>query len=203
MKVKLENVRGSFIAAFTPTAGGEKDPSKAVLKFRFTSILDKKANAVDIKRLKDTIQAATIEAYKKAGKPVGKGHELCLREGSEYETADSTPESPKYMDGYGPDVMFVPSTNRMAPTVYDQQKVQLSVEDQDRIQSGYYYNVLLDIWVQDPAVLNPKMDRSWGKRINATFLGCQLVKVGPTFSKAAKASADDFSEVPADTSVLD
>jgi hypothetical protein len=197
MKVKLQNVRGSFIAAFTPTAGGEKDPSKAVLKYRFTSILDKKANAADIKLVEETIKKALAETYTAKGKAIPKDFKACLRDGSEYEKDDGTP-----MDGYGPEVMFVPSTNKTAPTVFDQSKTQLTVEDQDRIQSGYYFNVLLDIWVQDPK-LNPKFDASWGRRINATFLGCQLVKVGATFSKAAKASADDFSEVAVDTSVLD
>jgi len=197
MKLKLTNVRGSFIAAFVPTAGGEKDPSKAKLKYRFTSILDKKTNAAEIKLAQDTIQKALEEVYKAKGKPIPKDFKLCLRDGAEYEKDDGTP-----MDGYGPDVMFIPATNLTAPTVFDQGKNQLTVEDQDRIQSGYYYNVLLDIWVQDPK-LNPKFDSSWGRRVNATFLGCQLVKVGPTFSKATRASADDFSEVAPDTSVLD
>jgi hypothetical protein len=197
MKCKLSNVRGSFLACFTPTAGGEKDPSKAVLKFRFTSILSKKNNAADIKLVEETIKKLLAETYTAKGKTIPKDFKSCLREGSDYEKDDGSA-----MDGYGPEVMFVPSTNKTAPAIYDQQKVQLTVEDQDRIQSGYFYNVLLDIWVQDPK-LNAKFDASWGRRINATFLGCQLVKVGPTFTKAAKASADDFSEVPADTSVLD
>jgi hypothetical protein len=197
MIVKLNNVRGSFLACFTPTAGGEKDPSKAVLKYRFTSILDKKANAADIKRVQDTIQAALKEKYTDKGKAIPKDFKLCLRDGAEYENDDGTP-----MDGYGPGVMFVPSTNKMAPTVFDQSNAQLTVADQDRIQSGYYYNVKLDLWVQDPK-LNPKFDSSWGRRINATFLGCQLVRVGPTFTKVARASADDFSPIAVDSSVLD
>ncbi len=197
MKCKLNNARGSFIAAFVPTAGGNTNAPDQKLKYRFTSILSKKDNAEDIKRVEDTIKAVLEETYKKIGKPVPKGFELCLRDGGEYEKDDGG-----YLEGYGPGVMFVPSTNVTAPTVFDQQKVQLTADDADRIQSGYYYNVLLDIWVQDPA-LNKKFDKSWGKRVNATFLGCQLVKVGEKFTKAAKASADDFSEVPADTSVLD
>lgn len=197
MKVKLLNVRGSFIAAFVPTSGGEKDATKAKLKYRFTSILDKKANAESIKTVQDAIAKLMEETYKAKGKAIPKDFKPCLRDGSEYENDDGTP-----MAGYGPEVMFVPSTNIQAPTVFDQQKVQLTADDADRIQSGYYYNVLVDLWVQDPK-LNPKFDASWGRRINATFLGCQLVKVGPTFTKAAKANAADFDEVPADTSVLD
>jgi hypothetical protein len=185
------------LACFTPTAGGEKDPSKAVLKYRFTSILDKKANAADIKLVEETIKKLLAETYTAKNKAIPKDFKVCLRDGSEYEKDDGTP-----MDGYGPDVVFIPATNKTAPAIFDQQKVQLTVEDQDRIQSGYYFNVKLDIWVQDPK-LNQKFDASWGRRINATFLGAQLVRVGPTFTKAAKASADDFSEVPVDTSVLD
>jgi len=197
MKVKINNVRGSFIAAFVPTAGGEKDPSKQVLKYRFTSILDKKANAADIKLVEETIKKLLAETYTAKGKAIPKDFKSCLRDGAEYEREDGSP-----MDGYGPEVVFIPSTNKSAPAIFDQQKVQLTVEDQEKIQSGYFYNVLLDIWVQDPKT-SPKFDASWGRRINSTFLGAQLVRVGPTFTKAAKASADDFSEVPADTSVLD
>ena len=88
MKVKINNVRGSFIAAFVPTAGGEKDPSKQVLKYRFTSILDKKTNAADIKLVEDTIKKLLAETYTAKGKAIPKDFKSCLRDGSEYEKED-------------------------------------------------------------------------------------------------------------------
>lgn len=71
------------------------------------------------------------------------------------------------------------------PDIRDRDATPLSEKD-GKPYSGCYVVGIVEIWAQDNA---------FGKGVRAQLLGVQFVKDGQAFSKAAKATDDDFADL--------
>lgn len=171
--VKIQGARLSYPTLFTAKSfEGSKPAFSAVL------LLDKKTNAMDIKRVQAAIAFLVKEGLK--GKHPG-ADRVCLREGS--TKADT--------DGYGDDVMFVPARNEKRPGVVDRDLTPLSEED-GKPYAGCYVNAVVRLWAQD---------NKYGKRINASLRNVQFVKDGTPFGEKPVSPEEDFSVVEEDSPV--
>ena len=171
MKIKLQNVRLSFPQLFTAKGFNGSDP-----KFSAAFILDKKANAENIKTIEE---ACTKLAKEKFGGKVPKKCIMCLHDGEEKED----------VDGYGEDVMFITSSNKKRPQVIDRDRSPI-VEEDDIVFAGCYVNALVTLWVQD---------NDFGKRVNAQLSAIQFVKAGEAFGEAPTKVEDEFDDISEDS----
>ena len=160
-KIKLNNVRLSFASVF----------KKAVFqgtetKYEGTFLLDKEGHAKDIERVNAAINEM-IESELDGIKL--KADKICLKDGDLED-----------YDGYE-NCMSLKASNNARPTVIDKDKSPL-VEDDGKVYSGCYVNVVIELWPQS---------NNWGKRINANLLGLQFVADGEAFGSGAKTASDD------------
>lgn len=167
MNVQIKNARLSFPSLFKATSfekGGDT-------KFSAAFILDKKANADDLKKLKSAVEAVLLEKY---GKAVPKGFKKLLRDGSEKET-----------DGYGADVMFFSASSQKRIPVVDMDFTPLDGSE-GKPYAGCYVNVSVRLWVQD---------NDFGKRVNAALRAVRFVRDGETFGEKAMTDEDVQAEL--------
>jgi len=83
---------------------------------------------------------------------------------------------------------FVSARAKVRPTVFDQQRQELSEAD-GKPYSGCYVNASIELWAQD---------NSFGKRINAQLRGVQFLRDGDAFAGGSRpADADEFDEIAA------
>lgn len=148
--IRLTNVRISYPQIFVAKAmqAGQEE------KFSASFILNKKEHAALIALMKAEIEKVLVAHYGTAAN-VPKGIKLCLKDGIEKED----------VDGYGPDVKFVTSSNKRRPVVCDRDKTPLTAKD-DAIYPGCRVNATITLWVQD---------NSFGKKVNANLRGVQFV----------------------------
>jgi hypothetical protein len=169
MKVKLNNVRLSYPnlwKARSATPGSEA-------KFSASLVMDKTANAADIKAIQDAIDAVCTEQWKDKSK-WPKGDKVCLRDGS---TKDS--------DGYGPTVMFVSANNSIRVPVVDKDpSVPLTQED-GRPYAGCYVNAVIRLWAQD---------NDFGRRVNCQLCGIQFWADGEAFGDKPADALEMFGD---------
>ena len=163
MAIMLKNVRLSFASLFeTEMYNGENTG-----KFGATLLLDKATQADQIAIIDKEIARFAEEKF-----GAGKVPKLFKRP---FEDGDT-----KEYDGYT-GVMALRATTTRRPTVIDQQKTPLTKDD-ERIFSGDYVNVKVELWFQD---------NKFGKRINCNLMAVQLFKQGERFGGGA-VSVDDF-----------
>jgi hypothetical protein len=155
MEITLLNVRLSYPHLFKPQVPDGGDP-KAEPKYSASFILDKKAHAVTIKTLE-----AAIEELIKDKKLRVDPDKRCLKDGAWKP------------DTYGPEVMFINSSNTKRPTVVDRGKRPVT-EDDNVIYGGCYVNAVIRLWAQD---------NKFGRRINASLEVVQFVKDGEPFGR--------------------
>ena len=158
-QVILTNVRGSFLDIFTAKAVNGGEP-----RFSANFLLDKQADAAQIKKIGDEIRK--IEAAKNKGKKLP-ADKVCLRDGDEKE-----------YDGYA-GKMFLSAANKKRPNVVDRDNTPLTAED-GKPYSGCYVDAVVRLWWQD---------NQFGKRINASLEVIRFRKDGEAFG-AAPVSAD-------------
>lgn len=85
--------------------------------------------------------------------------------------------------------LYISASNKHRPTLVDQNRRPLTKAD-DRLYSGAWANLSLGIWAQD---------NKYGKRINASFAGAQLVRDDDRLSGGGRVSApDEFPVVATD-----
>ena len=136
-------------------------------KFGGTFLLDKTTQGDQIKLLELAIAKFSEEKFG-AGK-VQKVLKAAFSDGDDQSYA-----------GYA-NTMALRATSTRRPIVIDQQKTPLAKDD-NRIDSGDYVNVKVDLWFQD---------NKFGKRINCNLLAVQLFKQGERFGTGS-VSIDDF-----------
>jgi len=113
--VKLNNVRLSFPALWTPQAN--QDDANAKPKFGATFLMDKKANAKDIAALKAAVEQVRTTAEVLKGQK--KSPKLPIRDGAEKE----------HLEGYSADVVFISAKSITRPGVVDQKLSPLAEAD--------------------------------------------------------------------------
>lgn len=173
MKILLRDVRLAFPAlwkAQAPSSGG--DPA-----FSASFIIPKTHK--QLPEIQAAIKSLAAEKWHDKAPAILKamqaGDKLCLHDGdtkSEYE-------------GYA-GALFISSRAKVRPTVFDQQRDELSEAD-GKPYSGCYVNASLELWAQDNA---------FGKRINAQLRGVQFLRDGDAFAGGSRpAAADEFDDL--------
>lgn len=177
MRVMLRDVRLAFPSLWKATApkgptGGEPAFSGSFLiPPSHKQLAEFKTNMKAVAKEKWGAKADTIyKAMEAADK-------LCLHNGdakTEYEGFEGN--------------LFVSARAKMRPTIFDQQRQELSEAD-GKPYSGCYVNVSLELWAQD---------NGYGKRINAQLRGVQFLRDGDAFAGGSRpADADEFDEISA------
>jgi len=173
MRIILRDVRLAFPSlwkATTPKGGGEAAFSAAFILPRTHKQLGELESAfVEIAKDKWTTKAdAVLKALKQSDK-------VCLHNG----------DSKSEYDGFEGN-WFVSARSKTRPSVFDQQRQELTEAD-GKPYSGCYVNASLELWPQDNA---------FGKRINAQLRGVQFLRNGDAFAGGARpADADEFDEI--------
>lgn len=174
-RFRLQDVRLAFpnlFVASAPKGGGEKAFSASFLL---------PPNHPQLKALKDAMKAVATEKWGQKGAAIYAALEaqnkLALHDGntkSEYEGFEG--------------MLFVSSRSKIKPTVFDQQKNDVSQES-GLIYSGCYVNASIELWAQA---------NDFGKRINAQLRGVQFLRKGDAFAGGGSAAdADEFDEISA------
>lgn len=136
-----------------------------------------------IPELKKVMKDAAKEKWQGKGDAIYKALEasdkLCLHDGNtkaEYEGFEGN--------------LFVAANSKVRPSVWDQQRNELTQAD-GKPYSGCYVNASLEIWCQD--------NKDYGKRINAQLRGIQFLRDGDAFAGGGQpADADEFEEIGVD-----
>ncbi len=172
--VTLNNVRLSYPSLFEPKQD-DQDPSKKP-KFEATFILDKKANAVEIKAMQAAIELVKKHPTLKGKKPT----KVCLREGDDTEARAEA-------EGYGAGVMSVGARNHKRPGVVNRDLSPL-VESDGKPYAGCYVNGRIEVY----PYVHPKS----GPGIAASLRAVQFFRDGPPFGDGAPIDAEkEFSAV--------
>ena len=173
MRVLLRDVRLAFPSiwkATAPAGGGEAAFSASFLLA---------PNHIQVKELKQHMQALAKEKWGAKGDAIYKAldasDKLALHNGdtkSDYEGFEGN--------------LFVSTRSKIRPTVFDQQRNELTEAD-GKPYSGCYVNASIELWAQD---------NNYGKRINAQLRGVQFLRDGDAFAGGGRpAEADEFDEI--------
>lgn len=166
--VKLTNVRLSFPALWQPRVGPDANSKPS---YQASFILDKKANAADIEKVRAVIAGIVKESFKGKQPP-----KICLRDGSE------KPD----VDGYGDGVMFISARSDKRPEVVARNMEKI-IESDNKVYAGCVVNATVRLWAQD---------NQYGKRINAQLRAIQFVKDGAPFGEGAVDVTKEFTALP-------
>lgn len=182
VKVMLSNVRVRFPNVHEPKAMEGSKP-----RYSASLLLDPKADAAQIAKLKEAIKAAAKSKWAAKAdttlKALEAADKTCLHNGD--AKAD--------YDGFAGNLYVSASAQATsAPSVLDRDKSPLSPTS-GKPYDGCYVNASISIWAQD---------NQYGKRVNATLRGIQFAKDGEPFSGSRPASADEFEELSDDGSDL-
>lgn len=163
-EVRLENVRLSFAALFTPETN-TNDEGKVTARYKANFLIDPetKQGTKNDTKIKAAIKAVRIEKWGD-DYPKLKADRLAYRDGDE-ET----------WDGY--EGMWYVSSSRAEklgpPVVVDRNpKVRLT-EKSGKPYSGCHVNAIVRFWAQD--------DPKFGKRVNCTLEAVQFYEDGEAF----------------------
>jgi hypothetical protein len=173
IKIKLKNVRASYCHVFTPRVNKTDDGKDAKPKFEITAILDKKANAEDIKALQKAIKDLSKDPVLKGRAP----SKVCLRAGD---------DTPARAEEYGVDVMTCAARNHKPFHIVDRDGKTRITEADDKVYSGAFVNVFVDLY----PFHHPKS----GGMICASLEGVQFLNHGDKLGKAPLAPEDMFED---------
>lgn len=175
MLVKLKNVRLAFPQLFEAKAfNGEGEPAYS------GSFIIEKGNPC-LKEIEKTIAAIAKEKWTSKADTILK--DLKAKDKVPLRDGDSKSD----YDGF-PGNMYLAARSKSRPLVINRDKTPLTKED-GIPYGGAWVNCNVDLWCQD---------NSWGKRINATLVGVQMVRDGDAFSGSAPGSVDDFESEESD-----
>lgn len=176
MRIMIRDVRLAFPSIFkqsAPKAGGE-------LAFSASFLLSKTHK--QIPELKAAFKTLAKEKWGAKADAVLKALEAADK--TALHNGDSKTEYEGFEGNH-----FISARSKVRPTVFDQQRQELTEAD-GKPYSGCYVNVSLELWAQD---------NSYGKRINAQLRGVQFLRDGDAFAGGARpADADEFDEIGAE-----
>jgi hypothetical protein len=178
-QIVLTNVRLSFPHVFKPEKRRAGDDPNKPDRYSAAFILDKVADAKQIKKVE-----AAIELLIKEEKLRVDPDKRCLKDGK------SKP------DLYPDTVMFINSACARKPQVVDRDRSPLT-EDDDVIYGGCRVNAVLTLWGQN---------NEYGRRVNATLEVVQFVRDDEPFGRRpvdVNAVLPDMSEDINDDNGLD
>src|ERR1700680_2091740 len=163
VRILLRDVRLAFPnlwKASAPKGGGEEAFSASfILPKDHKQVAEINAAVKSLAKDKWGVKAdATVKALEAADK-------TCLDNG------DSKAEYAGYEGN-----LYVPSRSKIRPSVFDQQRQELTQAD-GKPYSGCYVNASIELWAQD---------NSYGKRINAQLRGVQFLRDGDAFPGGAQ-----------------
>jgi Protein of unknown function (DUF2815) len=173
MRILLRDVRLAFPSlwkATAPKTGGEAAFSASFLIPKTHKQIAELKTA--FKTLAKEKWGAKADAVLKALEAADK---VCLHDGdskADYEGFEGN--------------LYVSARAKVRPSVFDQQRQELSEAD-GKPYSGCYVNASLELWPQD---------NGFGKRINAQLRGVQFLRDGDAFAGGSRpADADEFDEI--------
>jgi hypothetical protein len=171
MSTKLLNVRLAFPNLFEAKAFNEGSP-----RYSATFIFEKGHPAEQAMR--SAIEAVGAEKWGSKWPTVRNELE------SKDRTALHSGASKATYAGFDGN-LFVSASSKPAPLVIDGRKNLLTSAD-GRPYGGCFVNAHIDVWAQD---------NQYGRRINASLRGVQLVRDGDAFAGGGSANPTDFDEV--------
>lgn len=193
MKIRVENVRGSYLYLHEPQepmAGSDSEP-----KYSGHFLLQPDSRVVALNADKTTkvttidavLKTVAEEQWKAKGPTIMTAIEeskRCYRDGDNKLDANGDPQ-----DGYA-DTFYIVAKNARQPKLKNQAKVDLtSTRDiLNLMYSGAYYDVVVDLKATDKPT----------RCTYAKLLGVQFRKDGDAFGGGAPAGDDDFSEIAED-----
>lgn len=151
----VKHVRCSFPQLYKAEVKGDQKFNPGI-----TVLLDPKEHAGDILDIKNEIDSI-IAGDSRLKKSPPKGNKLCLK----------GPDSESYRDEYPPGCHILKAGNTKGPLVLHKDLSRMT-EDDDKIYSGCYVNVKVELWGQD---------NQFGKRVNAKLLAVQFSDDGESF----------------------
>lgn len=166
----VKNVRTSYLYCHEPQTNVDEKTGKVSKKFKVTCILDPevehKEALAELKKILEERQKAKWKARIPRG-------QLCLRDG------DVT-EKPEYAGKW---ILVASEKEENPPATLDRDGRTKVKKSDDKLYSGCVANVMLRFWDQD---------NSFGKRINANFLGIQFIAHGEKFSSVERPKDDEM-----------
>lgn len=179
MKVMLEEVALAFPEIFAPKAIGDGDPSYSA---RFP--IEPRGDNAEI--LEKAIREVAREKWGEKADQVLEGlyedDKVCLQK-KEYKNKKTR----EVYDGFQGvwNVGVRRAQDKPRPTTFDENGDEVGPSS-GKIYPGAIVDARIEIWAQD---------NTWGRRINADFLGVKFVRHGKAFGGgSAPAQADDFKK---------
>lgn len=177
----IKTVRCSF-----PQLYGSVERGDSTFNPGITLLLSKTKHAGVIEELKEGLKK-TIAENPKLRKQPPKGEKLCLR----------GPDSEGWRDEYPDNHLLLKAGNPKPPVVLHKDMTRMTEAD-NKIYSGCYVNVKVELWGQA---------NQWGRRVNAKLIAVQFVDDGESFdgsyvseeeARAGFGSIDEDAEVAGD-----
>lgn len=180
-QIRLEGVRLSFPALFTPTQGKNDDgtPQKPAYSAHFIMEKGSPAYSTTVKVMQMVANDEWGENGPTVLKTLIEQGRVCLRNGDSKTTADGEP-----MDGYAGNY-FMSARGYVKPTIVDVDRSPLS-ESSGKPYSGCFVNAVVRIWAQKG---------QYGKRVNAQLMGVQFARDGEAFAGGAPADPMAFDNL--------
>ena len=171
-RVKLNGVRLSYPHLHVPKAQEVgKEP-----KYSATFLLDKTQHKADIAKIEKLIERLVLDKFKKK---VPLKHK-CLHDGNEKAE----------LDGYGDEVMFIPTTADRPPAVIDGQRAPITQQTSAQCYAGCYVNVLIRLYAWE----HP----TGGRGVSAGLMAVQFAKDGESFGAAPVDVEKEFDLITMD-----
>ena len=164
----IKEVRLSYLYCFDPQQNVD-DKGNVTRKFKCTAIMPNETHADEIAKLQELLLQRQKEVFKKR-LPAG---QLCLRDGDQSGKDE-------YADAW---ILVASEKEDNPPATLDRDGCTKVKKSDDKLYSGAIGNVMVRLWNQD---------NSYGKRINANFLGVQFLEHGEKFSSVERPAADEM-----------
>jgi len=178
----IKDVRCSF-----PQLYGSEVKNGKTFNPGITVILERKKHAEIIKAIQSRMKSAIAGNQKLTAKPP-KADNICLRR----------PEADQEELLYKPDNLILKAGNPRAPVVLEPDSKTLMTEETDKIYSGCYVNIKVDIWGQA---------NDFGRRVNAKLLAVQYIpKAADSFDGSyvsPEEAMDGFDSLDDDVAIDD
>lgn len=165
VQIKLKAVRLSYPNIWESKAVKQGDEPRYSASF----LIDKETQGDQIKKLREAV--AKI-AHEKWGEKIPKTVKYCVHDGTEKEA-----------DGYDENIIFISSSSKKRPQVYDQH-MGVMTKDDPIPYAGCYVNAVVRLWTQD---------NNFGKRVNAELQGIQFHEDGAAFGVAPFRGEEHFT----------
>lgn len=190
MKIRIENVRGNYVFLAEP-----REQLNGEMKYDINGIFtpDTKVYILNPDKTKSlttmekVLDAVATDKWKGNGPKIVAALEeskKCYRDGDKKFDKGGNPIE-EYV-GH----MYVVAKNAKPPKLFNQSRVEISLDDKKTIYTLFYSGAHLDL------VLNVFTSEREGKGVFAELLGAQFRKDGDVFAGGGgRATSDDFGEI--------